>query len=170
MFLNYLAGAVSLVLAVSAFIPWVTVWFYSLMGIESIYGIIILVVGLLGLALSVFQHLSGKARGRGFIVFSVIAMACETLYFRKIATYGSRINEVVALATDLLGDTLVQKLQHLIGEQWTKVAIRMIQKVGMESTVSEFDFLGGGLILAAASALALLILGILLEQKKPELS
>ncbi|MBI2915956.1 MAG: hypothetical protein HYY63_07040 [Elusimicrobia bacterium] len=169
MFLNYLAGTVSLLLAVSAFIPWVTVWFYSLKGIESIYGILILIVGLLGVTVAIFQHLSGKVRGRGFILFALISLACEALYFRKLATYGSKLNEIVGLLTDLFGEALIQKLQQLVGEQWTKVLIKVVQRVGrVDTDVSGFDFIGGGLILAAVCALILLSVGALIEKNRPK--
>lgn len=166
MFLNYLAGAVSLVLAVSAFIPWVTVWFYSLKGIESIYGISILVVGILGVAVSIFQHLSGKMRGRAFIFFSLVALACEGLYFQKMASIGSKLNEIVGLITDVFGETVVQKTQQLLGEQWTKILGKVVQRVGIDTSVSGFDFVGGGLIVATVSAVVLLVIGILLEKNK----
>ena len=121
MFVNYLAGAVSLVLAISAFIPWVTIWFYSLKGIESIYGIGILVVGVLGVAVSIFQHLSGRMRGRAFVMLSVMALICEGLYFKKMASYGSKLNEIVGLLNDIFGDVLIQKIQMLL-------AIHFIQR------------------------------------------
>lgn len=166
MFLNYLAGVVSLVLAISAFVPWVTVWFYSLKGIESVYGIVILVVGLMGVTVSIFQHLSGKMRGRAFISFSIISLLCTGLYFRKMAEYGSKLNEIVGLLKDIFGEQLTQKIQQLLGEQWTKILGRVVQRIGIEPSVSGFDFVGGGLILAAISAVILLVTGILVEQKK----
>ena len=167
MFLNYLAGAVSLVLAISAFIPWVTVWFYSLKGIESIYGIGILVVGVLGVTVSIFQHLSGKMRGRSFILFSLIALVCEGLYFRKMASYGSKLNEIVGLLNDIFGDVVMQKIQQLLGEQWPRILGRLVQRAGVGTSVDGFDFVGGGLILAAVCAAVLLVLGILLEKNRP---
>ena len=169
MFLNYSAGAISLLLAVSVFIPWITVWFYSLKGIESVYGIIILVVGLLGTAVAIFQHLSGKARGKSFIIFSAIAFICEILYFRKIASYGSKLNEILALLTDFLGDTLTQKMNELLGEQWTKIISKIIERFGFNLSINGFDFVGGGLILATICTFILLILGIFLEKLQPSI-
>lgn len=167
MFLNYLAGVVSLVLAVSSFIPWITIWFYSLKGIESIYGIVILVVGLLGVTVSIFQHLSGRMRGRAFIVFSLMALFCEGLYFRKMASFGTQINKYMELATSIFGDAVIQRIQQLLGEQWTKVLGKVIQSVGISSSIDSTDFIGGGLILATISAAVLLVVGILLEKTKP---
>lgn len=166
MLLNYLAGVVSMVLAVSAFIPWLTVWFYSLKGIESIYGVLILLVGLFGMAVSIFQHLSGKVRGQLFIVFSLISLAAEVLYFRRIATYGSKLNEIVTLVTDILGDTFIQKLQQIVGEQWTKIITKLIMRMGVDTSFNGFDFIGGGLILAVISSFGILILGIMMERNK----
>ena len=166
MFLNYIAGVVSLVLAISAFVPWVTVWFYSLKGIESIYGITILLVGLLGVTVAAFQHLSGRMRGRAFIIFSLVALACEGLYLRKIAEIGSTLNEIVGYLTDIFGDKIMTRLQQILGEQWLKVAVKIVQRMGVSSSLNSFDFVGGGLILAAVSALVLLSVGILLEKNK----
>lgn len=166
MFLNYLAGAVSLVLAVSAFIPWVTVWFYSLKGIDSIYGIGILVVGLLGISVSVFQHLSGKIRGRAFIFFSIVALLCEGLYFQKLASYGSKLNDAIRVLKIFFGDAVVQKVQQLLGEQWTIKLVEVGKMFGVKTSISSFDFLGGGMILAAVCSIILLIVGILLEKNK----
>ena len=166
MFLNYLAGVVSLVLAISAFVPWVTIWFYSLKGIESIYGIGILVVGLLGVTVSAFQHLSGKIRGRAFIICSTIALLCEGLYFRKMAEIGSHLNEILGYLTDIFGEKVMQKVQLLLGEQWSKVLIKLVQRAGMKTSVDSFDFVGGGLILAIISTVILLAVGALLEKNK----
>ena len=166
MFLNYLAGVVSLVLAVSAFIPWITIWFYSLKGVESIYGIGILLVGLLGTTVSAFQHLSGKIRGRAFIIYAVIAMLCEGLYFRKMIEIGTNLNEIVGYLTDIFGEKVMQKVQILLGEQWTKVLVKLVQRVGVKTSVDSFDFVGGGLILAIISSVILLAVGILLEKNK----
>ena len=141
MLLNYIAGVVSMVLAVSAFIPWITVWFYSLKGIESIYGVLILLVGLFGMAVSIFQHLSGKVRGQIFIVFSLISLLAEVLYFRRIATYGSKLNEIVTLVTDILGDAFIQKLQQIVGEQWTKIITKLIMRMGVDTSFNGFDFI-----------------------------
>lgn len=167
MFLNFLAGAVSLVLAVSTFIPWVTVWFYSLDGIDSLYGILILLVGLLGVLIAIFQHLSGKMRGRAFILFAAVALICEGLYFKKLASYGTALNEAFALIKELFGETLVQKTQELLGEQWTAVLGVVMNRIGVDTTLSGFDFIGGGLILATACGLILLLTGILIEKNKP---
>jgi hypothetical protein len=166
MFLNYLAGVVSLVLAVSSFIPWVTIWFYSLKGIESIYGIGILLVGLLGVTVSAFQHLSGKIRGRAFIVCSLAALGCEGLYFKKMAEIGSTLNEILGYLTDMFGDKIMQKIQTLLGEQWSKVLVKLVQRAGIDTSLSSFDFIGGGLILAVISSIILLVAGILLEKNK----
>lgn len=168
MFLNYLAGTVSLILAVSTFIPWITVWFYSLKGVESLYGIITLVVALLGITLSIFQYLSGKVRGRGFMIFSFVALIVQTLYFRKMVVVGGRINELVNLIIEVLGETVRQKVVQVFGEQWTKILTLVVQKFGVNTTLSGFDFVGGGLLLAVASSLALLVVGIIIETKKPK--
>lgn len=167
MFLNYLAGAVSLVLAISAFVPWVTIWFYSLKGIESIYGIIILLLGLMGILVSVFQHLAGKNRGRAFIVFSLISLLSEALYFRKLANVGTNLNEIVGLLKDVFGDAVIQKVQQLLGEHWTKILTKVVERMGVSTSVNSFDFIGGGLILAVICSLALLVTGILIEKNKP---
>ena len=166
MFLNYLAGVVSLILAISSFIPWVTVWFYSLKGIESIYGIVILVLGLMGVTVAIFQHLSGKMRGRAFISISILSFICSGLYFRKMADYGARLNEIVGLLKDIFGETLMQKIQQMLGEQWAKILGKVIQRMGIQTSVSGFDFVGGGLILAILSAAILIVIGILMEKKK----
>ena len=166
MFLNYMAGVVSLVLAISAFIPWVTIWFYSLKGIESIYGIGIFLVGLLGVTVAAFQHLSGKIRGRAFIIYSAAALFCEALYFRKMAEIGNTLNEILTYLTDIFGDRIMAKLQELLGEQWSKIAVKVVQRMGVQTSLNSFDFVGGGLILAVISALVLLAVGILLEKNK----
>ena len=166
MFLNYLAGVVSLVLAVSSFIPWITIWFYSLKGIESVYGVGILLVGLLGMTVSAFQHLSGKIRGRAFVIYSAIALLCEALYFRKMIEIGATLNEILGYLTDIFGEKVMQKIQLLIGEQWTKVAVKLVQRVGVKTAVDSFDFVGGGLILAIISSMVLLVVGVLLERNK----
>ena len=166
MFLNYLAGVISLVLAISAFVPWVTVWFYSLKGIESVYGIGILLVGLLGVTVSVFQHLSGRIRGQAFIFSSLAALACEALYFRKMSKIGSVLNEIVGYLTDIFGQQLLQKVQNLMGEQYFTIVSKIIGRMGFDTSVSGFDFVGGGLILAVVSTVALLIAGIALEKNK----
>ncbi|OGR98225.1 MAG: hypothetical protein A2902_06035 [Elusimicrobia bacterium RIFCSPLOWO2_01_FULL_64_13] len=166
MFLNYVAGVSSLVLAVSAFIPWVTVWFYSRKGIESAYGIGIFLVGVLGLTLAVFQHFSGKMRGRSFIGYSLIALVCEGFYFKKMAEIGTKLNEIAGYLTDIFGDKIMAKAQALLGEQWTAVMIKLLKRSGIDTTVSGVDFIGGGLVLAVASSLVLLIVGILLEKNK----
>jgi len=165
MFLNFLAGAIALVLAISAFIPWVTIWIYSLKGIESIYGICILVAGILGLMVAVFQHLSGKNRGRVFIACSLISLISEGLYLKKIATYGARLNEIVSFLNDLFGEAVITKIQQLLGEQWTKTLSKIVNHFGLSTNVNSFDFIGGGLILAAVCATALLVVGIILEVK-----
>lgn len=167
MFLNYLAGVVSFVLAVSAFIPWVTVWFYSLKGIESIYGIGILLVGILGVTVALFQHFSGKMRGRAFISYSIIALICEGLYFRKMAEIGTTLSEIGGYLTDIFGDKIREKVQFLLGDQWTGVLLRVMNRMGIDTSVSGFDFVGGGLILAVIAAVILLVVGILLEKDKP---
>ncbi len=166
MFLNYMAGAVSLVLAVSAFLPWVTVWFYSLKGNESAYGIGILVMGLLGMAIAIFQHLSGKIRGRTYILLSVLALGCEGLYFRKMAKLGETLNEVVGYLTDIFGNRVMEKVQQILGDEWTRILAKTAQRMGLEPSVNGFDFIGNGLILAGISALGLLVLGVLLEYNK----
>lgn len=163
MFLNYVAGAISLMLAVSTFIPWVTVWFYSIKGIDSVYGIGILVLGLLGVLVSVFQHLSGKNRGRAFVGFGVAALLLEGLFFRKMVVYSQRINEVLTLLNDLFGEALVQKVQQILGEQWTKILSKVIQRAGVTTSVDGMDFVGGGLILATICAGLLLLVGIFME-------
>lgn len=166
MFLNYAAGAVSLFLAVSAFLPWVTVWFYSLKGIESTFGIVILLSGILGVLISVFQHLSGRSRGRAFIVLSLVSLACEALYFKKLADYGANLNEVVGLLKDLFGEQVHQKLVQLLGEQWTTVLGKVVARMGVQTSVSSFDFIGGGLVVAFVCSLALFVTGILVEKTK----
>jgi hypothetical protein len=166
MFLNYLAGAISLVLAVSAFIPWVTVWFYSLKGVESIYGIVILLVALLGVMVSGFQYLSGRNRGRAFIAFSLVSLACEGMYFKKMADYGAKLNEVVSLLKDLFGDAAMMKVQELLGEQWTKVLSKVVSRFGVSGSVDSCDFVGGGLILAVICSVSLLVVGILIEKNQ----
>ena len=166
MFLNYLAGVVSLVLAVSAFVPWITIWFYSLKGIESIYGIGILLVGLLGVTVSAFQHLTGKIRGRAFIFSSVISLGCEALYFRKMREVGSVLNEILGYLTDVFGEKIMTKLHEVLGEQWTNVAVRIVKRMGFDTSISGLDFVGGGLILAVIGSLVLLAVGIILEKNK----
>lgn len=166
MFLNYMAGAVSLVLAISAFTPWVTVWFYSLKGIEHIHGIGILIVGILGVAISIFQHLAGKMRGRAFIGLSIIALTFEGFYFSKMVSIGSELNKVVEFLKNAFGDVVIQKVQQVLGEHWTKILGSAVQMFGIKPSVSSFDFLGGGLILAVISSLILLVVGILLEKSK----
>src|SRR5258706_14961696 len=113
MFLNYLAGVISLVLAISAFVPWITIWFYSLKGIESMYGIGILLVGLLGVTVSAFQHLSGKIRGRAFIFSSLIALVCEVFYLKKMAQMGQTLNEILGYLTDIFGEQVMLKVQQM---------------------------------------------------------
>ena len=166
MFLNYLAGVISLVLAISAFVPWVTVWFYSLKGIESVYGIGILLVGLMGLTVAAFQHLSGRIRGRAFVFSSLVALACEALYFRKMQKIGSVLNEIMGYLTDIFGQQLLQKLQTLLGEQYFTVLSKVVRRMGFEASVSGLDFVGGGLILAVVSTVALLAVGLILEKNK----
>ena len=166
MFLNYLAGVVSLVLTISAFVPWVTVWFYSLKGIESIYGISILLLGLLGVTVAAFQHLSGRMRGRAFIIFSLVALACEGLYVRKMREIGFKLNEIYGYLTDIFGEKIMLKIQEILGEQWSKVLVKVVQRLGVSGSLNSFDFLGGGLVLAFISALVLLLVGILLEKNK----
>ncbi len=171
MFLNYLAGVISLVMAIAAFVPWVTVWFYSLKGIESIYGIGVLLVGLMGVTVSAFQHLSGRIRGQAFIAASIISLACEGLYFRKMAEIGSVLTDILDTLKALFGDKLTMKLQEVLGEQWSKLAFqiadKLAQRAGIDASFSGLDFIGGGLILAVLSSLALLAAGIVLEKNKP---
>jgi len=166
MLLNYLSGAISLVLAVSAFIPWVTIWFYSLKGVESVYGIIILLVGLLGVMISVFQYLSGRNRGRAFIAISLISLACEGMYLKRMADYGSKLNDIVSLLSDVLGEAATQKMRELLGEQWTRVLSKVAQRFGVTGSVDSYNFVGGGLILAAICSVALLVVGVLLEKNQ----
>lgn len=166
MFLNYLSGAISLVLAVSAFIPWVTVWFYSLKGVDSLFGIIILIVGLMGVLVSLFQYLSGRNRGRAFIAFSLISLASEAIYFKRMADYGSKLNDIVALLSDVFGEAAMQKIREILGEQWTQVLSKVIHRVGIGTSVDSFDFVGGGLILAVICSVALLVVGIMLEKSQ----
>ncbi len=168
MFLGYLAGTVSLILAVSTFIPWVTIWFYSLKGIDSIYGIITLVVGLLGVTLSIFQYLSGKVRGRAYIAFSFIALVSQALYFRKMLVIGDRVNEIASLITEVLGETVRGKVQQIVGEQWTNILAIVIKRFGVDTSYNAFEFIGGGLVLAVVSALALLVIAFIIEAKKPQ--
>ncbi len=168
MFLSYIAGTISLILAVSTFIPWVTIWFYSLKGIDSMYGIITLVMGLLGITLSIFQYLSGKIRGRAYMIFSLTALTSQFLYFRKMFVIGERVNELASLITDVLGETVRSKAQELLGEQWTNILAIVVKKVGITTSYNAFDFLGGGLVLAVGSALALLVVALIIETKKPQ--
>ena len=171
MFLNYLAGVVSLVLAISAFIPWVTIWFYSLKGVESIYGIAVLLVGLVGITVSAFQHLSGKIRGRAFAFAALVSLTAEGLYFRKMADIGSVLNDVLDTLKTLFGDQLTMKVQQVLGEQWSKAALhladKLVHRVGISTSFSGTDFIGGGLILAVASSIVLMAVGIILEKNKP---
>ena len=167
MFLNFLAGAVALVLAVSAFTPWVTVWFYSLKGIESMYGIAVLLIGIFGALIAVFQHLSGKIRGRAFAIFGVAALAAEGLYIKKLSSIGSTLNDIVTLLKDLFGDVIAQKAQQHLGEQWTKVLGIVMKRMNVDASVSATDFVGGGLILAVICALTLLFVGLAIEKNKP---
>jgi len=44
--------------------------------------------------------------------------------------------------------------------------IKLLKRSGIDTTVSGVDFIGGGLVLAVASSLVLLIVGILLEKNK----
>ncbi len=169
MFLNYAAGFISFVLAISAFTPWVTIWFYSLKGIESLLGIAVLLVGFLGAFISVFQHLSGNPRGRGFIAVSLLAIVFESLYFKKLADYGEKLNEIVGLLRDLFGDALVQKMQQMVGEQWVKIAGRLLARFTPNESLSAFDFIGGGLLLALVSSVLLLVIGVVLETRKEKI-
>lgn len=164
MFLNYLAGALSLLMAVSAFIPWVKVWFYSLKGIDSFYGIVVLIAGLMGIAVAIFQHLAGKIRGRAFMIFSLAALVCEGIYIRNMAKVGTIINDVIRDLTDIFGDKIMQKLQALIGEVSTKILTKLIQRAGIDTGVSGFDFVGNGLILATIATVALLVVSFLIEK------
>ena len=166
MFLNYLAGVVSLVLAVSAFVPWVTVWFYSLKGIESVYGIGILLAGLLGVTVSAFQHLSGRIRGRAYIIFALVSLGCEALYLKKMARIGETINSIFGYLKDTFGEQVMLKLQEIMGERVLKIAVNSIKWVGVDTSVSGLDFVGGGLILAVISSLTLLAVGGILEKNK----
>jgi len=167
MFLNYIAGAVSLVLAISAFLPWVTFWwFYSLKGIESIYGIGILLTGLLGIAVAAFQNLSGRLRGQAFIFLSLAAMVCEGFYFKKISKIGNVLNEVTGYLTDIFGEKMILKIQSLMGEEYFMVLSKIVRRMGFDLSVSGLDFVGGGLILAIVCAVTLLVLGVILEKNK----
>jgi hypothetical protein len=166
MFLNFLAGAIALVLAVSAFTPWVTVWFYSLKGIDSAYGIAVLLVGIFGALIAVFQHLSGKIRGRAFMLLGLAALAAEGLYARKLASIGSTLNDVFTLLKDLFGDAIAQKAQQHLGDQWMKVLNVVIKRAEVDASVSATDFLGGGLVLAGIGAIALLVIGAMIEKNK----
>ena len=169
MFLNYLAGVVSLVLAISAFVPWVTIWFYSLKGIESIYGIGILLVGLLGVTISAFHHLSGKIGGRAFMVCSLAALACEGLYFRKMLEYGDNLSKAFHFLQSVLlrfGDKILAKVQARVGENVIQTVKDLVDVFGIKTSLNSFDFVGGGLILAVISSVILLVVGILLEKNK----
>ena len=166
MILNYAAGFVSFMLAISAFTPWVTIWFYSLKGIESLLGIAVLLVGFLGAFIAVFQHLSGNTRGRGFIGVALLSIIFEALYFKKLADYGEKLNEIVGLLKDLFGDALVLKLQEMLGEQWVKIAGRILARFSPDGSLSAFDFIGGGLLVALISSALLLCIGIVLETRK----
>ena len=167
MFLNYLAGAVSLLLAISTFLPWVSFWwFYSLKGIENIYGIGILIMGLLGITVAAFQHLSGRVRGQAFILFSLGALVCEGFYFRKISKMGNVLNEFAGYLTDIFGEKMIQKIQNLMGEEYFVVFSKIVRRMGLDFSVSGLDFLGGGLILSIICAITLLILGLILEKNK----
>lgn len=166
MILNYAAGFVSFMLAISAFTPWVTIWFYSLKGIESLLGIAVLLVGFLGAFISVFQHLSGNTRGRGFIGVALLSLIFEALYFKKLADYGEKLNEIVGLLKDLFGDALVLKLQEMLGEQWVKIAGRILARFSPDGSLSAFDFIGGGLLVALVSSVLLLCIGVVLETRK----
>ncbi len=166
MILNYVAGFVSFVLAISAFTPWVTIWFYSLKGIESLLGMGVLVVGFLGVFISIFQHLSGGARGRGFMGVAVLSIAFEALYFKKLTDYGTKINEIVGLLKDLFGDKLIQKLQEQFGEQWVKIAVKILTRFTPDGSLDAIDFIGGGLLVAVVSSALLLVIGLVLETRK----
>lgn len=170
MFLNYLAGTVSLVLAVSAFVPWVTVWIYSLKGIENLYGIIILVSGILGVTVSFFQHLSGRARGRTFFFIGLVTLLCEGLYYRKISLISSQLDDIVGLLKEFFGQAVHDKLTHWLGEAWMQMIPRLLDRMGWQIRLEDFNFVGGGLVLAAVCSLGLLFLGVLLEKNKVEQS
>ncbi len=175
MFLNYSAGVLSLVLAISSFVPWVTVWFYSLKGIESTQGIAVLVAGLLGLTVAAFQHLSGKMRGLAFIAASVISLACEAVYVLNLRETGrqisSIINDILTTLNGLFGERIMSKIREVLGEQMTKftsmVVENIMKRAGIDTHFSGLDFIGGGLILAVICSLSLLAVGIILEIRKP---
>ena len=166
MFLNYLAGVVCLVLTISAFLPWITIWFYSLKGIESIYGIGTLLLGLVGLTVSAFQHLSGRIRGRVFIGAAAVSLVFEGLYIKKMSQMGQVLNEVLGYFKDIFGERIMMKFQEVIGEQWAKVLFRVVERMGVNPQLNSFDFLGGGLMLAVLTSLILLAVGLVLEKNK----
>lgn len=166
MFLNYIAGFVSFILAISAFTPWMTFWVYSLKGIESFLGIIVLLLGFFGVFISIFQHLSGVVRGRGFMIVAILSVVAQAGYFKKISDFSDRLMEVIGLVKDLFGETLTRKLQENAGDPWVVMLNKLFARFAPETSVDWVDFLGGGLVVSLVAALLLLGIGGILETRK----
>lgn len=91
------------------------------------------------------------------MVFSLVALVCEGIYIRNMAKVGAITHDVIRDLSDIFGDKIMQKLQQLIGEVSTKIVTEVIQRAGIDTGVSGFNFGGNGWIIAMVASVAFLV-------------